>query len=100
MTELPTPENPLRIGTRASPLAMAQAHMAIAALIAGHGLPAEAPEIVPMTATGDRIQDRPPAEARGKASWTPEHHAALAAGLPATPEPSRQNVATPPPPPS
>ena len=58
MNELPTPDKPLRIGTRASPLAMAQAHMAVAALIASHGLDPQALEIVPVTATGDRIQDR------------------------------------------
>ena len=80
MNGLPTPENPLRIGTRASPLAMAQAHMAMAALIASHGVPAEALEIVPMTATGDRIQDRALAEVGGKALWTRELDAALDAG--------------------
>src|SRR3546814_17548277 len=69
MNDLPTPENPLRIGTRASPLAMAQAHMAMAALIASHGLDMTALEIVPMTATGDRIQDRALAEVGGKALW-------------------------------
>ena len=80
MSSLPTPENPLRIGTRASPLAMAQAHMAMAALIASHGLATEALEIVPMTATGDRIQDRALAEVGGKALWTRELDAALDAG--------------------
>ena len=80
MNGLPTPENPLRIGTRASPLAMAQAHMAMAALIASHGVPAEALEIVPMTATGDRIQDRALAEVGGKALWTRELDAALDGG--------------------
>jgi len=77
MTDLPTPENPLRIGTRASPLAMAQAHMAAAALIASHGIDPAALEIVPMTATGDRIQDRALAEVGGKALWTRELDAAL-----------------------
>ena len=80
MNQLPTPENPLRIGTRASPLAMAQAHMAAAALIASHGLPMEALEIVPMTATGDKIQDRALAEVGGKALWTRELDTALDAG--------------------
>lgn len=80
MNDLPTPENPLRIGTRASPLAMAQAHMAMAALIASHGLDMTALEIVPMTATGDRIQDRALAEVGGKALWTRELDAALDAG--------------------
>ena len=55
---LPTPDRPLRLGTRASPLAMAQANMAAAALIAAYGIAPEAIEIVPMTATGDKIQDR------------------------------------------
>ena len=76
----PTPENPLRIGTRASPLAMAQAHMAAAALIASHGIDMAALEIVPMTATGDKIQDRALAEVGGKALWTRELDAALDAG--------------------
>ncbi|HEY0596095.1 hydroxymethylbilane synthase [Sphingopyxis sp.] len=80
MNQFPTPENPLRIGTRASPLAMAQAHMAAAALIATHGIDLAALEIVPMTATGDRIQDRALAEVGGKALWTRELDAALDAG--------------------
>lgn len=77
---LPTPADPLRIGTRASPLAMAQAHMAAAALIASHGIDRAALEIVPMTATGDKIQDRALAEVGGKALWTRELDAALDAG--------------------
>lgn len=81
MTTLPTIENPLRIGTRASPLAMAQAHMTVAALMATHAIAAEALEIVPMTATGDRIQDRALAEVGGKELWTRELDAALDAGV-------------------
>ena len=77
---LPTSANPLRIGTRASPLALAQAHMAAAALAKAHALAPEALEIVPMTATGDRIQDRALAEVGGKALWTRELDAALDAG--------------------
>ncbi|MGL3821999.1 hydroxymethylbilane synthase [Sphingopyxis sp. R3-92] len=80
MTDLPTAQNPLRIGTRASPLARAQANMAAAALIAAHDLAPDALEIVPMTATGDRIQDRALAEVGGKALWTRELDAALDAG--------------------
>lgn len=79
--DLPTIENPLRIGTRASPLAMAQAHMTVAALIVAHGLAPEALVIVPMTATGDRIQDRALAEVGGKELWTRELDAALDAGV-------------------
>jgi hydroxymethylbilane synthase len=77
MMQLPNPENPLRIGTRASPLAMAQANMTVAALIAAHGLAPESLEIVPMTATGDRILDRALAEVGGKALWTRELDFAL-----------------------
>jgi hydroxymethylbilane synthase len=66
---------PLRLGTRASPLAMAQAHLAVAALTAAH--PGLAIELVPMTATGDRILDRALAEVGGKALWTRELDAAL-----------------------
>ncbi|KTE27225.1 MULTISPECIES: hydroxymethylbilane synthase [unclassified Sphingopyxis] len=77
---LPTTARPLRIGTRASPLALAQAHMAAAALAKAHALAPEALEIVAMTATGDKIQDRALAEVGGKALWTRELDAALDAG--------------------
>lgn len=77
---LPTPANPLRIGTRASPLARAQADLAAAALMKAHAIDRAALEIVPMTATGDRIQDRALAEVGGKALWTRELDAALDAG--------------------
>ena len=80
MTGLPTSDAPLRLGTRASPLARAQADMAAAALIAAHGLDPDAIEIVAMTATGDRIQDRALADLGGKALWTRELDAALDAG--------------------
>ncbi len=78
---LPNPARPLRIGTRASPLALAQADMAAAALTKAHALAPAALEIVPMTATGDRIQDRALAEVGGKALWTRELDAALDAGV-------------------
>lgn len=71
---------PLRLGTRASPLAMAQAHQARAALLARHGWDESAVEIVPMTASGDRIQDRALADVGGKALWTKELDAALGTG--------------------
>ena len=68
----------LRLGTRASPLAMAQAHLTVAALTAVH--PGIAIDIVAMTATGDRILDRALAEVGGKALWTRELDAALGEG--------------------
>src|SRR5918995_282136 len=63
---------PLRIGTRGSPLALAQARLVVAALRSAHGWDEEAVEIVPITTSGDRIQDRPLAEVGGKALWTKE----------------------------
>ena len=60
---------PIRIGTRGSPLALAQAHMVAAALHASHGV---ATEIVPIVTSGDVIQDRALAEVVGKALWTKE----------------------------
>ena len=71
---------PLRLGTRASPLAVAQAVSAKAALLAKTGWGEEAIELVPMTASGDKIQDRALAEVGGKALWTKELDAELASG--------------------
>lgn len=68
---------PLRIGTRRSPLALAQAEMAAATIRAAHGLAVEAVVLVPMLSTGDKIQDRPLAEIGGKALWTKELERAL-----------------------
>lgn len=68
---------PLRLGTRASPLAMAQAHLAKAALVEQHGWADDAITLVPMTASGDKIQDRALAELGGKALWTKELDEAL-----------------------
>lgn len=74
------PDRPLRLGTRASPLAMAQAHMVRDALIAAHGWDEDRVEIVPMVATGDRILDRALADVGGKALWTKELDGALLNG--------------------
>ena len=67
----------LKIGTRASPLAMAQAHETRARLMAAHGLGEDSFEIVPLTTTGDTIQDRPLSEAGGKGLFTRELEDAL-----------------------
>ena len=64
------PNRPLKLGTRASPLAMAQAHEARDRLCAAH--PELEVEIVPVTASGDKILDRPLADIGGKALWTKE----------------------------
>lgn len=74
------PDRPLRLGTRGSPLAIAQAHLVREALLAVHGWSVEAILIMPVVATGDRIQDRALAEVGGKALWTKELDAALMAG--------------------
>ncbi len=79
-TEPLSPPRPLRLGTRRSPLAMAQAHEARDRLIAAHGWSVDAVEILPVLASGDRIQDRPLAEIGGKALWTKELDAALGEG--------------------
>lgn len=72
-----TAERPLRIGTRRSPLALAQAEMTMAAMKVAHNLPDDAVVLVPMLATGDKIQDRPLADIGGKALWTKELERAL-----------------------
>jgi hydroxymethylbilane synthase len=82
MTEaLPfTAQNPLRIGTRRSPLALAQAQMAASAIRLHHGLADGAVVLVPMLSSGDKIQDRPLAQLGGKALWTKELERALLDG--------------------
>ena len=67
-----SPVKPLRLGTRASPLAMAQAHLVRAQLLAVHGWSEDRIEICPVVASGDKILDRALAEVGGKALWTKE----------------------------
>jgi len=76
----PLPSRPVRLGTRQSPLALAQAEETRARLCAAHGWPDSAVELVPVIASGDRIQDRPLAEIGGKALWTKELDLWLAQG--------------------
>lgn len=73
-------DRPLRIGTRQSPLAMAQAQMTANALFTTHGWRPEQVELVPMVASGDKILDRSLAEVGGKALWTKELDHALGNG--------------------
>ncbi len=70
----------LKLGTRGSPLALAQARKVAAALETAQRWPAGYVEIVPITTTGDRVQDRPLAEIGGKALWTKELDRALLGG--------------------
>lgn len=72
-----TSHSPLRIGTRRSPLALAQAEMAAAAIRQAYGLEEDAVILVSMLSSGDKIQDRPLAEIGGKALWTKELERAL-----------------------
>jgi hydroxymethylbilane synthase len=67
----------LRIGTRGSPLALAQAHMVRGLLAAAHGIEPERIALEVIRTTGDRIQDRPLAEAGGKGLFTKELEEAL-----------------------
>lgn len=70
----------LKIGTRGSLLALAQAHETRDRLMAAHGLPQEAFEVVVISTSGDRIQDRPLSEAGGKGLFTKEIEEALLDG--------------------
>jgi hydroxymethylbilane synthase len=81
---LPTPSSPLKIGTRGSPLALAQAHETRHRLAAAFDLPGEAFEIVVIRTTGDNramiAADRPLKEIGGKGLFTKEIEEALLAG--------------------
>lgn len=77
---LPTKVAPLRIGTRGSPLALAQAHETRARLAAAHDLTDDVFEIVVIKVTGDAIQDRPLKEIGGKGLFTREIEQALLDG--------------------
>jgi len=68
------------LGTRGSPLALAQANETSRRLAEAHGWAAERIELKIIRTSGDRIQDRPLAEAGGKGLFTKEIDAALIAG--------------------
>jgi hydroxymethylbilane synthase len=82
MTAEPTTQPLLRLGSRGSPLALAQAEEARRRLAAAH--PALAAEgavvVVVIKTTGDRIQDRALSEIGGKGLFTKEIEEALIAG--------------------
>ena len=71
---------PIRIGTRASPLAQAQAAETRARLMAAHALPETAFEMVVLSTRGDRILDRPLSEVGGKGLFTAEIERGLLEG--------------------
>jgi hydroxymethylbilane synthase len=70
----------LRIGTRGSPLALAQSAIVRARLAAAHGLAPERIELKAIRTTGDVIQDRTLSQAGGKGLFTKEIEEALLTG--------------------
>ncbi len=70
----------LRIGSRGSPLALAQAHEVRDRLAAVHGFEAAAIEVCAIRTSGDRIQDRTLADIGGKGLFTKEIDEALRDG--------------------
>ena len=77
---LPTPQNPLNIGTRGSPLALAQAYETRERLARAFDLPFEAFEICVIKTTGDKVLDRPLKEIGGKGLFTREIEDDMLAG--------------------
>lgn len=71
---------PLKIGTRGSPLALAQAYETRDRLMAAHDLPESAFEVIVIKTTGDKILDRALKEIGGKGLFTREIEAALLNG--------------------
>ncbi len=69
----------IRLGSRGSPLAMAQSHIVQAMLAASTGTPLADFPIEGFTTSGDRIQDRRLQDAGGKGLFTKELDEALAA---------------------
>jgi len=67
----------LRLGTRGSPLALAQARKVAAAIETAQRWPDGWVQIVEIKTTGDKVQDKPLAEIGGKALWTKELDRAL-----------------------
>lgn len=78
--KLPTPASPFNIGTRGSPLALAQAHETRSRLMAAFDLPEDAFAICIIKVMGDAIQDRPLKEIGGKGLFTREIEEALLDG--------------------
>ena len=80
--ELPVSTSPktFKIGTRGSPLALAQAHETRDRLMRTHDLPETAFEIIAIKTTGDIVLDRPLGEIGGKGLFTKEIEEALLDG--------------------
>lgn len=82
--KLPSPDAPLKIGTRGSPLALAQAHETRDRIAAAFDLPQAAFEVVVIKTTGDDraliATDTPLKELGGKGLFTREIEEALLSG--------------------
>lgn len=76
----PTPASPLKIGTRGSPLALAQAYETRSRLSQAFDLSEDCFEIIVIKTTGDRILDRPLKEIGGKGLFTKEIEEDLLSG--------------------
>ena len=70
----------LKLGTRGSPLALAQAHETQQRLAQAHGRDPDGIAIIVIKTTGDQIQDRALSLAGGKGLFTKELDAAMLAG--------------------
>jgi hydroxymethylbilane synthase len=73
-------ETILRLGTRGSPLALFQANLVRKMLCDAHGCAPDQIAIEVIRTSGDRIQDRPLADAGGKGLFTKEIEEALTTG--------------------
>ena len=73
-------DQPLKIGTRGSPLALAQAYETKERLMKLHGLGDDAFEICVINTMGDKIQDRALSEIGGKGLFTKEIEEGLLSG--------------------
>ncbi|SOC10104.1 hydroxymethylbilane synthase [Rhodobacter maris] len=84
MEQMPSPKAPLKIGTRGSPLALAQAFETRSRLMAAHDLPEDAFEIVVIKTSGDNAAliaaDKPLKEVGGKGLFTKEIEEAMISG--------------------
>src|SRR6185295_1737220 len=70
----------LRIGTRGSPLALAQARQVRERIAAAHGFALDRIELTVIRTSGDAVQDRSLADIGGKGLFTKEIEEALTAG--------------------
>ncbi len=78
--KMPDRDRPFRIGTRGSPLALAQANEVRSLLATTLDIDPEAFKIVVIRTTGDRVTDRPLREFGGKGLFTKEIEEALLEG--------------------